>query len=226
MIMTPFSKKFLTTIFCLSLFSGCTSNPYTGERQLSKSAEGAGVGAAIGALTGAIVGKLTNTDTRRSLLVGAGIGALTGAVIGDYQDKQEAELRKLLQDSGVGVTRSGDSIILHMPEAITFSTDSDAIKSEFYSILNSVSLVLSEFDQTLVDINGHTDSDGDPSYNQRLSERRALNVGEYLIHQGNDRNRFYVTGYGESRPIASNSDSFGKSLNRRVELEIMPLTTR
>lgn len=209
----------------LLLFStSCTTDPYTGEGRLSRAVQGAGIGAGLGAITGAIIGKATGKDTRRSLLVGAGVGALTGSVIGAYQDRQEAKLRVLLQETGVGVIRSGDNIILRMPGSITFRTDSDDIRPSFYGVLNSVSLVLLEFDRTLVDVAGHTDSDGTDIYNQRLSERRALNVGEYLVQQGNVRSRFRVRGFGESSPIASNSDSTGKSLNRRVEIQIAPLT--
>ncbi|MGI9355146.1 MAG: OmpA family protein, partial [Rhizobiaceae bacterium] len=104
-----------------------------------------------------------------------------------------------------------------------FATDQANIKPEFYRVLNSVALVLKEFNRNLVNVYGHTDSDGSASYNQQLSERRAMNVSQYLIQQGTDSRRYYVVGYGEERPIASNASAQGKSQNRRVEIRLVPL---
>ena len=91
-----------------------------------------------------------------------------------------------------------------MPSDITFATDQDSVKSQFYPVLNSVALVLKKFNQTIVDVYGHTDSTGDDTYNYNLSQRRALAVANYLSSQGVDSRRFAVTGFGETRPIADN----------------------
>ncbi len=199
---------------------GCTStDPFTGEQRTSRTAIGAGLGAAGGALAGLLI-----ADNRKGALIGAGVGALGGGLIGNYQDRQADKLRAQLQNTGVSVTRQGDRIILNMPSNITFGSDQAAIRSDFYRVLDSVALVLKEFNQTLVDVYGHTDSDGSDQYNQQLSERRALNVTQYLISRGTDRRRFYVQGYGETRPIASNASAQGKEQNRRVEIQIAPLT--
>jgi len=147
-----------------------------------------------------------------------------GAAIGNYMDRQEAELRAQLQGTGVSVTRNGDNIILNMPSNITFDTDQDAVKSQFYPTLNSVAIVLRKFNQSLVDIYGHTDSTGSASYNQQLSQRRAQSVANYLGSQGIDQRRFAVVGYGDTQPIASNSTEAGRAQNRRVEIQISPLT--
>jgi outer membrane protein OmpA-like peptidoglycan-associated protein len=204
--------------------TACTSDPYTGQQQVSKTVIGAGAGAALGALGGLIVGNSTSANKRNSILIGAGIGALTGGGIGLYMDKQESRLREQLRGSGVSVTRNGDVIKLNMPSNITFATGQSNVKPEFHNVLNSVSLVLKEYNRTIVNVFGHTDSDGGEGFNQELSERRAVSVAQYLINQGSDSRRYYVVGFGETRPVAGNDTSSGKAANRRVEIEISPLT--
>ena len=206
------------------LLAACSTDPYTGESKLSNTAIGATTGAVIGGVGGAILGKTTSLKTRKAALVGAGIGALAGGGVGLYMDNQESKLRQRLEGSGVSVTRDGDSIILNMPSNITFATDQDLIKPNFYDTLNSVAIVLREFNQSLVDVKGHTDADGADDYNMDLSQRRAESVAEYLTGQGLNPERFEVKGYGESQPVSSNASARGKQQNRRVEIEIVPLT--
>lgn len=211
--------KAVTLAVLASFLAACTTtNPYTGEQQVSKTAGGA----AIGALAGAGVGLLAGGDDRRNALIGAGVGALAGGMIGNVMDQQEAELRQQLQGTGVSVTRTGNQIILNMPSNITFQSDQDAISTAFYPTLNSVALVLNKYNQTLVDILGHTDSTGDDQYNLDLSQRRAFSVSTYLSSQRVDGRRFRVQGMGEGQPIASNSTSAGRAQNRRVEIIIRP----
>ena len=204
--------------------TACTTNPYTGEQQLSNTAVGAGLGAAGGAVAGVIVGKTTDAKTRKAALIGAGIGALVGGGIGVYMDQQEAALRQRLQATGVSVTRVGDEIILNMPSNITFDVNRSEIKPQFFEVLNSVAIVLNEYNQSLVDIVGHTDSDGPDGYNQELSEKRAASVSRYLVTQLVDGRRLETIGAGETQPVAPNSTAAGKAQNRRVEIKIVPLT--
>jgi outer membrane protein OmpA-like peptidoglycan-associated protein len=204
--------------------SACTTNPYTGEQQASKGLLGAGAGAALGGAAGALLGATTSLKTRKAALIGAGLGALAGGGVGVYMDQQEAKLRQRLSNSGVSVTRVGDSIVLNMPSNVTFDTDQAEVKPQFYETLNSVSIVLREYNQTLIDVIGHTDSDGADDYNYDLSRRRAGSVAQYLTSQQNDPNRFSVEGRGEQQPIASNASATGKAQNRRVEITIQPLT--
>jgi outer membrane protein OmpA-like peptidoglycan-associated protein len=215
--------RLIASVAAIALLAGCTTDPYTGEQKISNTAGGAALGAGLGALAGMAVGGSKNAQ-RNAVLIGAGLGALTGGAIGSYMDNQEAELRAQLQGTGVSVTRAGDQIILNMPSNITFNTDQDAVKSGFYPTLNSVALVLQKFNRTIVDVYGHTDSTGDDAYNFDLSQRRALSVANYLSSQGVDSRRFAVTGFGETRPIASNNTSAGKAQNRRVEIQLSPLT--
>jgi outer membrane protein OmpA-like peptidoglycan-associated protein len=206
------------------LLSACTTNPYTGESQVSKGLLGAGTGAAVGAAAGALLGATTSVKTRKAALIGAGIGALAGGGVGLYMDNQEAKLRERLRESGVSVTRVGDNIVLNMPSNITFDTDQADLKPQFYDTLNSVALVFQEYDQTLIDVVGHTDEDGSEDYNYDLSRRRAASVARYLTAQMLEPNRFSVEGRGEQEPIASNRTAVGKAQNRRVEITILPLT--
>lgn len=197
-----------------------TTNPYTGEQQISKTAGGAAIGAGVGALAGLAAGG----DDRRNALIGAGVGALAGGAIGNFMDRQEADLRAQLASTGVSVTRVGNNIILNMPSNITFATDQDQVIPAFYSTLDSVAIVLRKYNQTLIDIYGHTDSTGSDSYNQALSQRRANAVLSYLTTQGVNQQRMVATGFGESRPIADNSTEAGRAQNRRVEIQIVPLS--
>jgi outer membrane protein OmpA-like peptidoglycan-associated protein len=200
--------------------SGCTTtNPYTGQQEVNKTSKGAGIGALAGLTTAILVG-----GDRKKLLAGAGIGALVGGGVGYYMDKQEDKLRQRLQSTGVSVTRNGDNIILNMPGNITFATDSSNISANFYQVLDSVALVIKEYEKTYVDIVGHTDDTGSDAYNQQLSEARANSVARYLESQGVLPARIVSSGMGESKPIASNATAQGRSLNRRVEIILTPVT--
>jgi outer membrane protein OmpA-like peptidoglycan-associated protein len=205
------------------LAAACSTDPYTGQQKVSNTAGGAAIGAGLGALAGLAVGGSSRAQ-RNAVLIGAGIGALAGGAVGSYMDQQEAEIRAQLEGTGVSVTRDGDRIYLNMPSDITFATDQDSVKSQFYPTLNSVALVLSKFNRTVVDVYGHTDSSGDDSYNLDLSRRRALSVANYLNGQGVDSRRFSIIGLGEAEPIASNANVTGRAQNRRVEIQLAPVT--
>ena len=213
-------SKLLIAALAAVFVSGCTTDPYTGQSKMSNLAGGA----ALGAAAGAGLGLLAGGDDRRNALVGAGIGALAGGAIGGYMDQQEAQLRAQLQGTGVSVTRVGNNIVLNMPSNITFDSDQSAVKPAFYQTLNSVALVLQKFNRSLVDVSGHTDSTGSDAYNLTLSQQRAQSVASYLISQGNDQRRFYTQGFGESRPVADNGSDAGRAANRRVEIQIAPLS--
>ena len=206
------------------LVSGCeTLDPYTGESETSKATKGALIGAAAGVVAGLMSGD-DALERRQHALIGAGIGALAGGAVGNYMDKQEAELRAELQGTGVSVTRAGDNITLNMPGNVTFDTDSAALRPQFFGVLNSVGKVLTEYDKTVVEVAGHTDSTGSDAYNMQLSQRRANTVGEYLYIQGIMDQRIISVGMGEHHPIADNSTAEGRQLNRRVEITLVPVT--
>lgn len=208
-------------IAIVALLAGCAStDPWTGEPRTSRTGAGAGIGAAAGAVIGAISGG----DRLKRAAIGAGIGALGGAAVGHYMDRQEEALRQQLRGTGVSVTRRGDDIILNMPGNVTFDFDSASLQPDFFDVLDSVALVVEEFDQTVLVVDGHTDSAGNPDYNQRLSERRAGTVARYLVNRGVNPVRIDSFGYGEEYPVATNETEPGRSSNRRVELTLMPVT--
>lgn len=207
------------------LASGCkTLDPYTGEEQTSKATKGALIGAAAGAVVGLASGD-DAVDRRQRALIGAGVGALAGGSIGHYQDRQEAELRAKLEGTGVSVTRMGDNITLNMPGNVTFATDSSDLNADFFNVLNSVSKVLREFDQTIVEVAGHTDNTGSDEYNEALSDRRASSVARYFESRNIAPQRLLTIGMGESRPVADNGTAEGRQANRRVEITMVPLTS-
>ena len=208
----------------MALQPACTTlNPYTGEQQTAKATSGAAIGAAVGALVG-IATSDSAQERKERALKGAGIGALAGGDVGAYMDQQEAKLRQKLQNSGVSVSREGDRIVLHMPGNITFDTDSSRVREDFRPVLDSVSEVLSEYDKTMIQVAGHTDSTGGDRYNMLLSQQRAQSVAGVLNEFGVRSVRIDTVGFGETRPIATNSTETGRARNRRVELTLLPYT--
>ncbi|MDH5764776.1 MAG: OmpA family protein [Gammaproteobacteria bacterium] len=111
-----------------------------------------------------------------------------------------------------------------MPGNITFPSNSGDLKADFYEVLDSVGLVLNEFDKTMIVVAGYTDSKGSDSYNQQLSEKRANSVAAYLKTRNVKPVRFEVIGFGEKNPVASNATDEGRAMNRRVELSLIPIT--
>jgi outer membrane protein OmpA-like peptidoglycan-associated protein len=201
--------------------SACTTDPETGQRTISKTALG-GIGGALGGyLLGDIVG---GRNDRTEKLLGAGIGGLAGAGVGAYMDKQERDLRARTAGTDVQVIRQGDDLVLNIPSGITFAYDSATVQPQFQRTLDQVADTLGQYNQTYIDVYGHTDSTGSDSYNQTLSQRRATSVADYLSSHGVQSARIGTRGYGESQPIASNDTDAGRAANRRVEVKIVPIT--
>lgn len=219
-------RKAIAIITCAALFLGAcqTQDPYTGEQKTSHATRGA----LFGALGGAAIGALTNTSSgkqaARNALIGAGIGALVGGAVGGYMDQQEAELRQRLRAAGVSVQRQGNNIVLVMASDVTFPVDGDQVQPQFYRTLAAVGEVLAEYNKTTIEVSGHTDSTGSNQYNQDLSQRRANAVAWVLSQNGVMPQRMYVIGMGETRPVATNATPAGRAKNRRVEIQIIPLT--
>jgi outer membrane protein OmpA-like peptidoglycan-associated protein len=174
-----------------------------------------------GYLLGDLVG---GRNDRTEKIIGAGIGGLAGAGIGAYMDRQEQELRRRTAGTDVRVIRQGDDLILNMPSGITFATNESSIQPQFRTTLDQVADVLRQYNQTYVDVYGHTDSTGSDSYNLDLSQRRATAVADYLTMRGVQSARLGTRGFGESQPIASNDTEAGKAANRRVEIKLVPIT--
>lgn len=214
-------KPFASAVIAFALVACSTINPYTGEKQTSHAVKGTTIGAAAGAVLGLVAGK--DAKSRRNYaLIGATAGAATGAGVGVYMDVQEAKLRQELESTGVSVIRDGNNIILSMPGNITFSSDSASVSQSAREVLGSVSKVLKEYKKTNIAVAGYTDSTGQASYNQLLSEKRARSVADVLLDLGVDRGRVFSQGFGIQNPIASNDTVEGRAQNRRVELALVP----
>jgi outer membrane protein OmpA-like peptidoglycan-associated protein len=224
MVIKSMSKGVVFAIGLVTALSACTTlDPYTREEQTARAQRQAVIGAAAGAVVGLVTGD-SSMERKKRALVGAGLGALAGAGVGNYMDRQQAKLRAQLDGTGVSVTRIGDNITLNMPGNITFATNSADLNASFFEVLNSVALVVNEFNQTVIEVAGHTDNTGADAYNQQLSERRASAVGAYLGTRSVRQDRIITVGMGEGRPVATNDTEQGRTQNRRVELTLVPLT--
>jgi outer membrane protein OmpA-like peptidoglycan-associated protein len=215
-------SRLLLAASAVALLAGCASqNPYDNQPPSSNKTATYG---GLGALAGAAAGALINHDNRgKGALIGAAIGGASGAGYGYYADKQEAELRRSMQGTGVEVQRDGDQIKLIMPGNITFATDSAEIVSNFYAPLNNLGNSFKQFNQNSIEIVGYTDSTGSRQYNMDLSQRRAQSVANYLMAQGLDGSRLSTRGAGPDQPIASNATADGRAQNRRVEVNLRPV---
>mgnify|MGYP003600949189 FL=1 len=203
--------------------AGCqTTDPYTGQQQPNRTGTGALIGAGIGIAAGLLTGD-SAVERRQHAMIGAGIGALSGGAIGNYQDRQQAALNEKLRGTGVDVARLRDNITLNMPGNVTFAFNSANIDPQFYPVLNDVAAVLREYNQTVVEVAGHTDNIGSEEVNQRLSEQRAGAVAQYLQAQGVQQERLITVGGGKRYPIASNDTEAGRAANRRVEITLVPV---
>ena len=100
---------------------------------------------------------------------------------------------------------------------ILFDVNKSTIKAESMGTVNEIVKLMNEHTDLKFRIEGHTDSDGDEAYNQKLSQERAASVKSLLVDSGIDASRFETIGYGESKPIDDNTTPEGKANNRRVE---------
>lgn len=214
-----------------AILAGCATNdanPYDrqasnqqGQQQgVSNTAKYGGIGALAGAVAGAAIG---HGNRGKGALIGAAVVGSAAAGYGYYADKQEAELRKSMQGTGVQVQREGDQIKLIMPGNITFGTDSAAIASNFYAPLNNLANSFKQFNQNTIEIVGYTDSTGSREHNMDLSQQRAQSVATYLSSQGIDPSRLSSRGMGPDQPIADNASADGRAQNRRVEVNLQPI---
>ena len=208
-----------TALAASLLAAGCQTNAFRNE---DGSATNTTKGGAIGALGGAAVGAIAGG--RKGALIGLGVGALSGGAVGQYMDRQQRALERELDDSGVTVVREGDNLRLNMPGSLTFASGSDAVEPRFEPVLADVAKVLGEYDSTLVDVVGHTDSTGSSGYNEALSERRARSVAGVLRRRGVLEERVVTDGRGSAQPTATNATAAGRESNRRVEILLTPLT--
>lgn len=201
--------------------SACVTDPNTGERKISRTAIGGVGGLVVGGLLGGLIGGKTGR------IIGAGIGGVAGAAVGYQMDQQIKELKEQTAGSGIDVseTDNGQAILVNLPDGVTFDVGSYTLKPAFRNTLDRVATSLIQYPNSLVDVYGHTDSTGSDSFNQTLSQNRAMTVMNYLVSRGVPAARLRAQGFGETMPVASNATVDGRARNRRVEIKIVPVTT-
>lgn len=184
-----------------------------------KTRKGAVIGAVAGGVLGAVVGNNKGKgDAKRGAIIGGVVGTAAGAAIGAMMDKQERELRQI---EGVEVHRTDDDELnVVVKNEVLFDFNSAALRSASRSSLREMADVFKRYNNTTIEVEGHTDSIGSAEYNRSLSRRRASNVADYLTDLGVRESRLDVIGRGESDPRASNSTASGRQLNRRVEIHV------
>jgi len=206
------------SLLAILLTGGCAMETNTQK--------GGTYGAAGGAVAGALLGQAIGRDTEGTLwgaAIGAALGGAAGAGVGKMMDNQERDMRKAVADSdAAAVRREGNLLAITLKGDLTFDTDSTTVKPGLYPELDRIANVMVQYPDTLIRIEGYTDSTGSESYNQDLSERRAANVRNLLAQRGVDYNRMQIVGYGESMPVASNDTEAGRRMNRRVEIKVAP----
>ncbi len=180
-------------------------------------------GALVGAGVGAALGNLIGEDTKGTA-IGAIVGAGVGGAIGNQLDKQQAALEQDIGGSGARIINTGERLIVSLPEAITFATESAAVRPDIQDDIFAIARNLQQFPNNTVQVIGHTDNTGTDAFNQTLSERRASAVTNLLISGGVPSSRLVSFGMGERQPVASNSTPEGRQANRRVEIIITPNT--
>lgn len=182
----------------------------------SRKVKGAIIGAVVGGTTGALI---TKKNKAAGIILGAGVGGAAGALIGNYMDKQAREISDELENAHV--ERVGEGIVVMFDSGLLFDFDSDELRNTTRQNLSDLAASLNKYEETELNILGHTDSVGASSYNKTLSENRANSVEDYLVGQGVGSGRLNISGYGETDPVASNETELGRQQNRRVEIVIV-----
>jgi outer membrane protein OmpA-like peptidoglycan-associated protein len=209
-------KGFVLILIAVFAFA-CATTDGTTDDPNRKTKRGAVIGAVAGAAVGAVIGNQSGNN-RTGAVAGAAAGAAVGAAIGRRMDKQEQELRQI---ENVEVTRPSEGeISVRLNNAILFDTDSSSLRSTSRATLDDLAGNFARYPDNLLVVEGHTDSVGTEQYNQRLSERRASAVADYLIDRGVAASAITVYGFGELRPASTNETADGRQLNRRVEIHI------
>ena len=220
--MSKLTKSFAFGLVGLFALGACT-DPASLGGDSSNPNQNRNQGAAIGAGLGALVGAIGRDDDRlEGALIGGVVGGAVGAGIGYSLDQQAADLRQQIGNDDVVIRNTGDRLIVTLAQDILFATNSFAVRPDLQRDLQALAGNLRAYPQSTVQVIGHTDSDGEASFNQQLSERRANAVADVLLGQGIPFSRIQAFGVGESQPVADNLTDQGKSQNRRVEIVILP----
>src|SRR6188508_1156072 len=203
-------KILVTSFLVVAIFSaGC--------KTMNKTQKGAVIGTAGGAAVGAVIGKAAG-NTAMGAIIGAASGGVTGAVIGRKMDKQAEGMKKEIPDAQV--VRVAEGIVIEFNSKILFGFDQSGLTTDARTNLDKLLAILQKYPDTNIEVQGHTDSKGTTSYNQKLSEERASTVSYYLSGKGITTSRLTIIGFGETLPRYTNDTEDGQSQNRRVDFVI------
>ncbi len=210
----------------LVLISVTTLFMLTSCAMTNKTQKGAAYGAGGGAIAGALIGQLIGKDTEGTLIgaaIGAAVGGAAGAGVGRMMDNQERDMRQALADSeAAAIRREGNLLAVTLKGDISFDHNSAAVRPGLYSEIDRIANVMLQYPDTVIRVEGHTDSTGSEEYNLDLSARRAVAVKNLISQKGVSSSRLETVTYGETRPIATNETEAGRQMNRRVEIKIAP----
>ncbi len=200
----------MATATLISLTAGCANDPNrpTEERETERNVI-TGIAAVAGALAANAMGVDNNLG---KVAVGALAGYTARQVYGDVQAGTANDPNTDVSAVSIG----GQEYVQVDVKDVNFRSGSANLEPYELTRLKPVLDTLKRHPNTRVHIEGHTDSDGSNTYNQQLSENRAKNVAFHLMDNGISRDRIVTYGYGEERPIASNTTAEGKRMNRRV----------
>ena len=216
-----------TIIRNLVLLSTITLLVFTSCATSNKTQKGAAYGAGGGAIAGALIGQLIGRDTEGTLIgaaIGAAVGGAAGAGVGHMMDNQERDMRQALANSeAAAIRREGNLLAVTLKGDISFDHNSAAVRPGLYSEIDRIANVMLQYRDTVIRVEGHTDSTGTEEYNLDLSARRAVAVKNLIAQKGINPSRLETVTYGETRPIATNETEAGRQMNRRVEIKIAPI---
>jgi len=138
-------------------------------------------------------------------------------------DNQERDMRQALADSeAAAVRREGNLLAITLRGDITFDHDSAIVRPGLYTEIDRIANIMLQYPETVIRVEGHTDSTGSEQYNLELAARRAVAVKDLIVQKGVDRTGVETVTFGESRPVATNETEAGRQMNRRVEIKIAP----
>jgi outer membrane protein OmpA-like peptidoglycan-associated protein len=205
------------------LFTSCDAT-----RRASKQDKGVAIGAGAGAVIGGIIGNNVGNKKNTALgaVLGAVVGGVAGGIIGNKMDKQAEKIKTEIP--GAKVERVGEGINVTFDEnnpdgsksGVYFETAKYNISSNSRLAIDKLVKIFTEYPETNILVEGHTDNVGTDAANLLLSQKRANAVGDALKAEGLSPNRLTVKWYGETQPKEDNATAEGRASNRRVSFSI------
>ncbi|MDT0607636.1 OmpA family protein [Croceitalea rosinachiae] len=210
-------KKSTLLFLAFGLLLGCKTIQNANNKQ-----KGAVIGASGGAVLGGVIGNnVGKGNTALGAIIGAVVGGAAGGYIGNRMDRQAERIEEEIPGAEVVRVGEGINVTFNEDAGVYFDTNKSEVKGTSATTLDKLASIFSEYPNSNILVEGHTDSAGSDEYNMSLSQQRAESVTKYLVTKGVNNSRFSTKWYGENQPKASNETAEGKAKNRRVELAIV-----